>query len=91
MNRKHSVFGLLLAIAVQFAFAECFLLIVRRILAEDPAALVMYPKVCVGIYVFWAPFMIRNIRTYLLDWKTERAKTAAREKDGRGSAEPPDK
>ena len=87
MNRKHSVLGPLLGLAVPFAFAEGFLLIVRLVLAGDPAALAMYPKVCAGVYLFWAPFAIRNIRTCLRDRNIEKAKTAAREKSGRRSAE----
>ena len=79
MNRKHSIFGLLFGIAFQIAFAEGFLLIVRHFLAEDPEALAIYPKVRVGMYIFWAPFMINNIRLYLIDWKLERAENAGRD------------
>lgn len=77
MKNKHSIFGLLFGIAWQFAFAEGFLLIVRHFLSEDPEALAKYPIVRIGMYIFWAPFMLKNILDYLKDWKAESAQNKA--------------
>lgn len=58
----------------QFAFAEGFLLIVKHFLSEDPEALAKYPYVRIALYIFWAPFMIKNVLDYIKDWKVESAR-----------------
>ena len=70
---KHSVFGLLFGIIWQFAFAEGFLLIVKHFLSEDPEALAKYPYVRIALYIFWAPFMIKNLLDYIKEWKVHNA------------------
>ena len=70
---KYSVFWLLFGIAFQFAFAEGFLLIVKHFLSEDPEALAKYPYVRIALYIFWAPFMIKNLLDYIKEWKVHNA------------------
>ena len=77
MKHKHSIFGLLFGIVWQIAFAEGFLLIVRHFLSEDPEALAKYPIVRIVMYVFWAPFMLKNVLDYLKEWKAESAQNKA--------------
>lgn len=71
---KYSVFWLLFGIAFQFAFAEGFLQIVKHFLSEDPEALAKYPYVRIALYIFWAPFMVKNVLDYIKDWKADNAK-----------------
>jgi hypothetical protein len=72
-RRRYNLFWLLFGIAFQIAFAEGVLLIIRHFLAEDPEALARYPIVRIVLYVFWTPFIIKNIVDYLREWKAHNA------------------
>ena len=68
------MFWLLFGITFQFAFAEGFLLIVKHFLSEDPEALAKFPYVRIALYIFWAPFMIKNLLDYIKEWKVHNAR-----------------
>ena len=74
MLRRYSLFGLLFGIAFQIAFAEGVLQVIKHFLSEDPEALMRYPQLRVGLYIFWTPFIIANIVRYIRNWQAEQAR-----------------
>ena len=42
--------------------------------AEDPEALAKFPYFRIAMYIFWAPFMIKNVLDYIKEWKADNAK-----------------